>query len=95
MSTKSAENQPEKLYLATVEVDVYMMASSKEEAERDAMRHIEEEMRFGGGDLLPHVREIRHKPRHLLWDRKSLVYGAGSDRSLGDVVDQLPEEPGR
>ena len=95
MREKNGSGDPSKLYLATLEVEVYMMAPSREEAERRAMEYIQEEIRFGGGNLLPHVQPIEHKPRSLLWPRNAFVYGGSSDQQLGDIVDQLPEEPGR
>lgn len=84
---------PKKLFLATVEVEVYLLADSEEEAEREACDYIQEEVRYNGDALAPHVREISEKPRYMSWTRDSFVYGdPARSRTLGELVDQLPEE---
>lgn len=82
-----------RLYEVSLEVNMYVMAESAEEAETLAEDECaEEEIRAGNGCAFAWAVEAGHKPKHG-WGPNSLVYGAGdTETKLGDAIEAL-EKP--
>lgn len=81
-------SEERKLWRVTLrrEVDVYVSAATREQAERIALDEAEDEIRYVDTE----VERACPAPNVPAADRDDLVYGEPEDRTVGEVIDGVP-----